>query len=93
MLLDQVHFFSIAYLYFAVVVVVVVVCLREGEGSSIQCLANNPNQQHIIACGNLNGFIFIYDVRNQKKPFIMSHAYSEPGNEWMLYEFNYKTYK
>lgn len=52
--------------------------LLDGESSSIQCLANHPNQQHIIACGNLNGFIFIYDVRNQKKPFIMSHAYSEP---------------
>jgi len=50
----------------------------DGECSPILCLANHPNQQHLIASGNLNGLIFIYDVRSQKKPLIMCHNHSQP---------------
>lgn len=42
-------------------------------------MANHPNQQYMVACGNLNGLLFIYDVRSLKKPFIISHNHSEPG--------------
>lgn len=50
----------------------------DGECSPIMTLANHPNQQHLIASGNLNGLIFIYDVRSQKKPLIMCHNESKP---------------
>lgn len=50
----------------------------DGESSPIMTLANHPNQQHLIASGNLNGLIFIYDVRSQKKPLIMCHNHSQP---------------
>lgn len=52
---------------------------REGESTPIICMANHPNQQHMVACGNLNGILSIYDVRSNKKPFIMSHNHSEPS--------------
>jgi nuclear pore complex protein Nup43 len=57
----------------------VIFSCRQGECSPILCLAKHPNQQHMIACGNSNGLLFIYDVRSQKKPFIISHTQSEPG--------------
>lgn len=46
-------------------------------------MANHPNQPHILACGDLNGLIFIYDVRSnmKNKPFIMSQNNSEPGEK------------
>lgn len=50
----------------------------DGECSPILTLANHPNQQHLIASGNLNGLIFVYDVRSQKKPLIMCHNHSQP---------------
>jgi hypothetical protein len=43
------------------------------------CLANHPNQQHLLAAGNLNGLLFIYDVRSQKSPLIMCHNYTQPS--------------
>jgi hypothetical protein len=43
------------------------------------CLANHPNQQHLLAAGNLNGLLFIYDVRSQKSPLIMCHNYPQPS--------------
>ncbi len=51
----------------------------DGECSPTICLANHPNQQHLVAAGNLNGLIFIYDVRSQKSPVIMTHNHSQPS--------------
>ena len=42
-------------------------------------MANDPNKQHIIACGNLNGIVAIYDVRSAKKPFLLTHNFSGPS--------------
>jgi len=50
----------------------------DGESSPILCLANHPNQQHLLASGNLNGLIFVYDVRSTKAPLIMCHNHSQP---------------
>ena len=55
----------------------------DGECSPSLCLANHPNQQHLIATGNLNGFIFIYDVRSQKKPLIMTHNHPKPSKYYI----------
>lgn len=52
--------------------------LIDGECSPIISLANHPNQQHLLASGNLNGLIFIYDVRSNKKPLIMCHNHPHP---------------
>lgn len=61
----------------------------EGECSPILCMNNHPNQQHIVACGNLNGLIFIYDVRgSNKKPFIMCQNNSEPVTEICFHPFS-----
>ncbi|RNA16404.1 Nucleoporin Nup43 [Brachionus plicatilis] len=60
----------------------------EGESSSITCMANDPNKQHIIACGNLNGIIAIYDVRSSKKPFVLSQNHSEPVMEVIFHPFS-----
>ncbi|CAF0775441.1 unnamed protein product [Brachionus calyciflorus] len=60
----------------------------EGESSPIVCMANHPNQQHMVACGNLNGILSIYDVRSNKRPFIMSHNHSEPIMEVCFHPFS-----
>ena len=52
----------------------------DGECSPILCLASHPNQQHLLAAGNLNGLLFIYDIRSQKSPLIMCHNHSQPSN-------------
>ena len=57
---------------------------RDVECSSIMCLANHPNQQHLIAAGNLNGLLFIYDVRSQKSPLIMCHNHPQPSKVTLL---------
>ncbi len=56
----------------------------DGECSPTICLANHPNQQHLIAAGNLNGLIFIYDVRSQKTPVIMTHNHSQPSKKILI---------
>ena len=61
----------------------------DGECSPILCLANHPNQQHLIASGNLNGLIFIYDVRSQKKPLIMCHNHSQPSKIQLTSKLNF----
>ena len=62
--------------------------LLESECSPILCLASHPNQRHLIACGNTNGLICLFDVRSQKKPFIMCHTHSEPVLELCFHPFS-----
>lgn len=62
--------------------------MLESACSPILCLASHPNQHHLIACGNTNGLICLYDVRSQKKPFIMCHTHSEPVLEVCFHPFS-----
>jgi WD40 repeat protein len=47
----------------------------------------------MVACGNVNGIISIYDVRSNKKPFMMSQVQAEPGELTIIlneFKFNSK---
>lgn len=48
-----------------------------GDGGSLHCVAKHPSQNHVIACGDSNGVLSVWDMRQERYPVTLMEAHQD----------------